>query len=89
MGRKITEGEKKQDKKGPKWASMACFVIHDRGEKKQEGDRYNHGDQGGARGTIEVKTVVCIPSKMYVDNKKARKQTVRRNAAPKQGHTIC
>ena len=47
MGRKVTEGEKKQDKKGPKWASMACFVIHVRGEKKQEGDRYDHGDQGG------------------------------------------
>ena len=26
---------------------------------------------------------------MFLDNKKARKQTVRQNAAPKQGHTIC
>ena len=68
---------------------MTCFVMHGRGEKNQEGDRYDHGDQRGVRGAIEVKQGMRSPSKMYVDNKKARKQTGRQNAAPKQGHTIC
>ena len=81
-------GEKKQDKKSPKWASMTCFVMYGRGKKKQEGGRYDHGDQRGARGVIEVEQGVCSPSKMSSNNKKTRKQTGGQNATPKQGHTI-
>ena len=46
-------GEKKQDKKSPKWASRTCFVMHDRGEKKQEVNRDGDGDQRGSGEAIE------------------------------------
>ena len=68
-------GEKKQDKKGPKWASVTCFEVYGRGEKKQEVNRDGHGDQRGSRGAIEGEQRVHCTESMCICNKKARKQT--------------
>ena len=43
----------KTDKKIPKWESRPCFVMYDRGEKKQEVNRDGHADQRGSGETIE------------------------------------
>ena len=88
-GAYIHGGKEKQDKKNPQWTSMTCFMMYGRGSKKQEGGRYDRGDQRVSRGAKKFKKGVRITRKMCLDNKKARKQSDRQNAAPKQGHAIC
>ena len=40
-------GEKKQDKKSPKWASRTCFEMHAWSNKNQNVFRDGHGGQRG------------------------------------------
>ena len=47
IGCMITGGEKKQDKKSPKWASRACFEMHAHSNKNQNVCRDGHGGQRG------------------------------------------
>ena len=61
--------------------------MYGRGEKTQDGDRDDHGDQRGPRGAIEVKQRVCILGGMCLGNKKTRKQTGRQKETAKQGRT--
>ena len=70
-------GEKKQDKKSPKWVSRTCFATYGPGEKKQEVDRDGHGDQRGSRETIEGEQGVRCTGTMCLGNEKAGKQTGR------------
>ena len=61
--------------------------MHGRGEKKQEGDRNDHGGQRGPRGVIEGKQRVHSPGEIRLGNEKARKQTGRQKQTAKQGRT--
>ena len=89
MGRIITGGGEKTRKKGFKMVKQACFGMHDPSAKTQEHDRYSCGDQRVARGVIEGKRGICSANKMYLDKRKTRKQTGRRNTTLKQGHATC
>ena len=70
MGCMVTGGEKKQDKKSPKWVSRTCFVMYGRGEKKQEVGRDGPGDHRGSRGVIEGEQGARCTGTMCLSNEK-------------------
>ena len=53
--------EAKTKQKEPQMGEQGCFTMGGRDDKKQEGDRHDHGDQRRSRGAIEDEQGVQSP----------------------------
>ena len=68
-------GEKKQDKKSPKWASSGCFAMYSHGKKQQQVDTDARGDQRELWEGIEGNQEARGALRMFMSRTKQKKQT--------------
>ena len=66
-------GEKKQDKKSPKWASSGCFAMYSHGKKQQQVDTDARGDQRELWEGIEGNQEARGTLRMFMSRTKQKK----------------